>query len=93
MVDSGFVASKPSGLDALGVFLARSMEGRFVGLEGVSGIPVKLVNIYISCLEGFKRTPEVPVINAGTHIDAVGAGTSVFLVRVHVVDHVELPRD
>ena len=94
-ISSTHFLTKSRGLDALGVFAIGGMEGRFVRLESVPSIFVKLVNVVIRFLEHFKRASEIPVVNASTHSYTLKA-CSVFLLvltRVHGANHVELPGD
>ena len=91
LVNSGFISSQARIPDALGVAGARGMEGCFVFLEGVSGISVKLVDMFIGIFEDLKRTSEISVVDAGPHFDAAWDFLVFYLVGVKGIDHIKLP--
>ena len=60
-------------------------------MEGMSGILVELVNVFIGFFEDLKRASEVSIVNAGPHLDAIWVFLVFDLVRIKNVDHIELP--
>ena len=82
LVNFCFISSQACSPDTLGVTGARGMEGCFVLLKGVSGIFVKLVNVFIGISEDLQRTSEVSVIDASSHFDAVWVFKVFYLVGI-----------